>query len=203
MYKVYINQTKISFVRPNSEGIPLLNTQIYEYFDKVSLIKKISDFLHSDNEDDLYIIAKKPKKVFKKFKKSFKMVKASGCLVKNSQNDLLLIKRLGMWDLPKGHMEKGEKKKEAALRECTEETGVKDLEVLHKLPNTYHMYPIKGKWVCKVTYWYLCRSENTHFQAQSEEGITEVVWKNREEIESIKNQIWFSLHDLLEESRFL
>ena len=34
------------------------------------------------------------------------------------------------WDFPKGHVEKGETPRKAALREVKEETGIKDLQLL-------------------------------------------------------------------------
>ncbi|HLD81405.1 MAG TPA: bis(5'-nucleosyl)-tetraphosphatase [archaeon] len=43
---------------------------------------------------------------------------------------LLLHYALGHWDLVKGHVEKGETGEETARRECLEETGIKDLELV-------------------------------------------------------------------------
>ena len=45
----------------------------------------------------------------------------------NFKNEILLIYRNGVWDLPKGKIEFGESYEDAALREVAEETGVKNL----------------------------------------------------------------------------
>ncbi len=42
---------------------------------------------------------------------------------------LVLHYGAGHWSLPKGHLEKGESEKQAALRELREETGIRESEV--------------------------------------------------------------------------
>jgi bis(5'-nucleosidyl)-tetraphosphatase len=51
---------------------------------------------------------------------------SSGFLLFRKQNLLqfLLMKHPGRWDLPKGHLDPGETKEQAALRELCEETGL-------------------------------------------------------------------------------
>jgi bis(5'-nucleosidyl)-tetraphosphatase len=51
---------------------------------------------------------------------------SSGFLLFRRQNGLqfLLMKHADRWDLPKGHLDPGETKQEAALRELSEETGL-------------------------------------------------------------------------------
>ena len=63
----------------------------------------------------------------------------------NKREYLLLHYTAGHWDFPKGHIEKGESKQEAALRELKEETGLEatiidgfeeSFEYWHRLPKT-------------------------------------------------------------------
>ena len=43
---------------------------------------------------------------------------------------LLLHYEAKHWDFPKGHIEKNENEEQAARRECEEETGIRDLEIV-------------------------------------------------------------------------
>lgn len=61
---------------------------------------------------------------------------------------LLLHYELGHWDLPKGHIEKGEKTEGAARREVLEETGITDLEFISGFKKTIeyrYAWPPKAK----------------------------------------------------------
>ncbi len=56
---------------------------------------------------------------------------SSGFLLFRKQNLLqfLLMKHADRWDLPKGHLDPGETKEQAALRELSEETGLSTSDV--------------------------------------------------------------------------
>ena len=46
----------------------------------------------------------------------------------------------GLWEFPGGKVEIGENAKDAAVRECFEETGLR-VEVISKYPDAYYEYP--------------------------------------------------------------
>lgn len=48
-----------------------------------------------------------------------------------TKREFLLMRHTNRWDLPKGHVDPGEKKKQCALRELEEETGItsNDIEI--------------------------------------------------------------------------
>jgi 8-oxo-dGTP pyrophosphatase MutT (NUDIX family) len=58
--------------------------------------------------------------------------------------------------LPKGHPERGESMREAALREVREETGL-EAELVEKIDDITYWYSLGGERVLKVVSFYLCR----------------------------------------------
>ncbi len=108
---------------------------------------------------------------------------AGGYVVRKEQEevDLLLIRRRGLWDLPKGKCDDDEGRKLCAQREVGEEIGASDAEVLLSLGDTLHGYLDKGSYCLKTTRWFLMRTVATTFTPQAEEDITEVEWVPWEE----------------------
>ena len=104
-------------------------------------------------------------------------VTAAGGLVINAKGEFLLIRRSGLWDLPKGHQDPGENLETTAIREVEEETGLKGLILDKFICTTDHCYQRDGKWFLKHTWWYLMRCPHCQeFNPQAEEDITEVAW---------------------------
>ncbi|MDZ7718620.1 MAG: NUDIX hydrolase [Balneolaceae bacterium] len=114
---------------------------------------------------------------------------AGGVLYKagSSPKKVLLIKRNGFWDIPKGKLEKGETIEECAVREVEEEVGAEDLTTEKFLCETFHRYQADGKNYGKTTHWYLMEFDNPDydFEPETNEGITEVKWANIEEAKKI------------------
>lgn len=115
------------------------------------------------------------------FKENFKIVRAAGGVVqKNDQ--VLLIYRLGKWDLPKGKFEKGETPEQCAVREVEEECAIK-VAIDNPLTTTYHTYVRAKKWVLKKTYWYTMHCiGDEDMKPQKEEGIEELKWMTPNEV---------------------
>jgi 8-oxo-dGTP pyrophosphatase MutT (NUDIX family) len=132
------------------------------------------------------------------FFKNFKVIEAAGGIVQNEQKEILFINRLAKWDLPKGKIEKGEKEEACAVREVTEETGVKNLHLKKKIGETYHVYDEFGKHFLKISHWYhITCSSKQELLPQAEEHITEIKWVKTLDIkEPIKNT-YPSIKDIL------
>lgn len=83
---------------------------------------------------------------------------AGGIVYKDGKVLMIRAKTLSgkdVWTFPKGHIEKGEKTKEAAIREVEEETGVRS-EIKEELGNfTYYFKDKDGVLVKKTVFWYL------------------------------------------------
>ncbi len=141
-------------------------------------------------------------KLWDLFQSTFKLISAAGGWVENDQKELLVIKRLGKWDLPKGKMEKGESKEESAVREVEEECGITDLKIVSELNPTYHTYRIKGKDILKTTFWFEMKtSYSGTLRPQLEEGIEEVKWLKRSEFSELLSNTYANISRLVQEQK--
>ena len=128
----------------------------------------------------LTLVTDKKQKLIDHLKDQFKIVKAAGGLVLK-EGKILMIYRLGVWDLPKGKLDKGEKVQAGALREVEEECNIQ-VEVIDKLPKTWHSYAYKGKKILKKTSWFVMNcTDDSLMKPQAEEFIEEVKWMTPEE----------------------
>ncbi len=118
-----------------------------------------------------------PDAIFRMLLGKFNRIIAAGGLVFNEHNELLLIKRLGKWDLPKGKLEPEEEMEQCAIREVMEETNVQNLTIRHSLPDTFHTYYRDHQWIIKQTHWYamFCEKQQ-NLKPQTEEDIEAVEW---------------------------
>ncbi len=134
------------------------------------------------------------------FNSMFKRIEAAGGIVRNQRNEYLFIKRLGVWDLPKGKLHKEESKEVGAIREVTEETGLTNLRITKALPSTFHIYTDrKGREVLKETYWFEMIYSNDEIPVpQTEEDITEVRWFRLADLHIPLQNTYSSLKHLLE-----
>jgi len=179
MYKVFVNEKKL-LLSKQSENLE--KTLGYE---DVTTLEIALDLLENTSVKELNVFGENIDGIWKKFQSLFRIIEAAGGLVNNPEGDILFIKRLGKWDLPKGKMEKGESREESAVREIEEETGLKDVELVQFINTTYHIYVERnGEKILKCTHWFEMNfnGEDTS-KPQIEEGITEVAWKNTSQIE--------------------
>ena len=90
-------------------------------------------------------------------------------------NTILLLKKFnGDWVLPKGRVEKGEKIRDAALREVLEESGVKaEIDEYIGKANYKYRNLKQNKMVSKTVHWYLMRANNMDCVPQKKEGFVD------------------------------
>ncbi len=170
----------------------------------MSKIDEILEDLEHSKTIELSVKVKNIYKTWTLFKKKFKLIKAGGGMVYNEKGELLVINRLGYWDLPKGKKDKGEKMKACAIREVQEETGIKQLEIVGEKQMTYHTYFCKWtkKDVLKKCYWYNMKTSSTEVLIpQTEEDITDVFWLPKSRIPEFSERSYRSISSLfLEET---
>jgi 8-oxo-dGTP pyrophosphatase MutT (NUDIX family) len=78
--------------------------------------------------------------------------------INNGQREYLLLHySSGHWDFPKGHIEPGESKEEAALRELDEETGLHAAIIngFEESFSYYHRLPPSGELAYKTVYFFV------------------------------------------------
>jgi 8-oxo-(d)GTP phosphatase len=115
-----------------------------------------------------------------KLKQVFIYVKAAGGIVENASKEILFIKRLGKWDLPKGKAEKNELPQTTAVREVEEECGV-IVEVKKKIGSTWHTYTTRKGVNLKRTRWYAMKLiSDENMKPQKEEGIEDIQFMDQE-----------------------
>jgi len=119
-------------------------------------------------------------------------IKAAGGVVID-QGKILFIKKNGRWEFPKGRLKKDSKKKNTAIREICEETGIqkKYLTIIKTLIPTHNNIKINGVSGVKKTFWFLVKfsgDEKTKLSPEKREGITKCKWLTMNEVSSkIKN----------------
>ena len=128
MYKVYIENSAVLFAQqlpadPQGEVFrvaPGETPAITKFLQKLQFTKK------------LYVISENIERIFDEFRASLPFIEAAGGLVVDDAAKVLMIFRNGRWDLPKGKLEPGERIEDCAVREVSEECGLRIEELQWK-----------------------------------------------------------------------
>lgn len=158
------------------------------------LQEAVRSFVQTTDIQGLFVHGLPLKDIWDAFRADYVFVQAAGGAVTDEQGRLLVIRRLGTWDLPKGKVDPGEGIPEAALREVNEECGLNELRMTGELPCTWHTYERKGHQHLKRTDWYLMRGSSAEaLVPQHEEDIEEVRWMTTAEVQAMKADTYPSL----------
>lgn len=180
MYKVFVNDKPIIITSSlkNEKNYPTYSFSDLNFDTILSKLK-------TESIEGILLTSQNLKKDWQHFLSNLKVIKAAGGLVINDERSVLFIHRNGIWDLPKGWIEKNESKKTAAIREVEEECGIRKLVNLKKLITTYHIYAYNGLKL-KETHWYLMHSSfKKELTPQTEEGIDKVAFIRKSDINNI------------------
>jgi len=201
-YKIFINETPVYII---SGGLPAtintndINNPVFTS-DQEKDINKIFYLIEKNaGPKSMTIYGQDIKAIRKSLFVDYKIILAAGGLVFNNKDEVLMIFRRSMWDLPKGKLEEGEKKKVAALREVREETGLQKLSIVKKLKKTFHTYRLDSSTkVLKVTHWYLMMSSDaTQPVPQLEEDIELAKWIATAQVEEKLNKAYANIREVL------
>lgn len=195
-YKVYFDNRVITL---SPEPDRLQNYSLFHKFsDQEELYSQISRFAVNNGLPSLNIYSHDIDNLWTIFSKWFVVTEAAGGLVGHPSGRYLFIIRYGRWDLPKGHMEKGETPEECAIREVKEECNLSGHTIAGPLPPSYHTYLFDNKPYMKKTHWFRMNYSGIMIaEPQAEEGITHAEWLEPSQIANIKTNTFQSLIDLL------
>jgi 8-oxo-(d)GTP phosphatase len=197
--KVFINDRLISILKPEELKEDLLFDAVINHATELDDVKLVGRVLIYDDTPahldalldkmqnkklrklvEVCYITQNYKLVKDHLKEQFKIVRAAGGLVLKGEK-VLMIYRLGKWDLPKGKLEKEETSLEGAIREVEEECNIK-VQAIEKLCHTRHTYVMEGRNTLKKTTWYLMEClDDSQMKPQVEEDILDLRWMDSQE----------------------
>lgn len=214
MYKIFVNQAKVYLAaEKNVSAFVESKKKVRLTYNSLDELSDILTYIEGEVAiNKAYIVGDKRKTVWEDFSSLYKIVDAAGGVVYNEDTGkVLFIHRRGLWDLPKGKVEKKEKIKEAAIREVMEETGVSkpklgELIRFRKYNQDFllHTYKIDGKRVLKRTHWYdMYLKGNQKLVPQKEEGIKDVKWVKPSDLKSYYPKSFSSIKFIMKNSPHL
>ena len=198
MYKVFFKDRTVYFGDDFSKAFGKNKGLFYRYNNVQELNELVDVFFALKQINNLYIFHEDMLSLIEDFKTCFRFIEAGGGLVFNGEGKFLVIKRRDVWDLPKGKLEPDEDFETAALREVTEETGLKGLKIGQPIISTYHTYQQSEERILKKTRWFeMFYQGKAKPRPQSGEDITEAVWVVPGQTDFIRKNTYPSILDVL------
>lgn len=202
MHRIYFENRCIIICGPDEQALSDPNAVEFHFGGTISIHSLVAMFEASESLSRIYIPTDNTGWMYRKVCAEFREVDAAGGLVSNRRGDYLLIRRNGLWDLPKGHRENGEDITVTALREVQEETGVDQLELRDPICVTDHCYLRGGIWHLKHTWWYnMLYTDPVDLTPQREEDITKAAWVARSSLPSFLKNTYPSIVEVFREAK--
>lgn len=196
MYKVFNNERFVFIINQSDFSTFFYQPTIPIFFVDVLDKQMVIDYFQHPIGSCI-LVCQDSKKMFDSLKNYFDFRIAAGGLVENQKEEILVMLRRGMYDFPKGHLEKNETIEQCAVREVEEETGLRNIELKELISTSYHIYYEKKKFVLKETYWYKMKVDSGQtLIPQTEEDIEKIFWVGREDLKKYKDKIWISLREI-------
>lgn len=194
VYGVVVREFETIVPSDLADDVLIMNAS-YEQIDnllKIMTDKKLKK-VHS-----IFISSRSKRDLINHIKSKFKVIEAGGGIVEK-KGKLLMIHRRGVWDMPKGKLDKGETIRTCAKREVEEETGVK-VKIDQKIDAVWHTYTSKKKYILKKTHWYAMKCVSDEKMApQEDEGIKKVEWMDMEQVRKALHDSYRSIRYVMQE----
>lgn len=203
MYKVFFNASSFTLCSQNEISLKSNKDQFIEIQQASELEVCVAEFEKSDDAIELHFVCPNVEEVWREFMSHYLVIQAAGGVVENALGEILVIRRMGKWDLPKGKVEQNETVSEAAIREVEEECGISGVEISGLIGSSWHMYRspyhAPGKnLVLKETCWFSMAYRGVKSpQPQIEEDIEEVRWMKRSDLDVFFNNTYPNLISLM------
>lgn len=188
--------------KPDEQALADPNSVEFHIGEHISIHTLVDMFEASESLSRIYIPTDNVEWMYRRVCAEFKEVDAAGGLVSNKRGDYLLIRRGGLWDLPKGHREEGEDIRMTALREVQEETGVDKLKLRNLICITDHCYLRNEIWHLKHTWWYdMLYTDPVNLTPQTEEDISKAAWVARSSLPPFLKNTFPSIIEVFREAK--
>ncbi len=202
MHRIYFEKRCIIICPPYEQSLTDPNAVQFCLGEKISLHTLVNMFRASESLQRIYIPTENVELTYKNICAEFVEVNAGGGLVSNRRGDFLLIRRNGLWDLPKGHQEAGEDIEVTSLREVREETGINELVIRDLICITDHCYIRNGLWHLKHTWWYdMLYTAPTDLTPQKEEDISKAAWVAKSSLPAFLTTTYPSILEVFREAK--
>lgn len=205
MYKVFFNDSSITLCSESENSFKDNNLQVIDFVANTNTSPLLNELETNKEAKNIILETSDLSKSWNVFKKQFIRIKAAGGVVVDKNGRILVIKRLGVWDLPKGKVEKNESLEEAAIREVEEECGITGLTIKKRIKSIFHLYrsPFHTKpnnFVLKKTFWFEMAYEGNEIPTpQVSENIVEARWMTQTELSDFFSNTYQNLAELMEE----
>ena len=202
MHKIYFKDRCMIICKPDEQALADPNSVEFHIGEHISIHTLVDMFEASESLSRIYIPTDNVEWMYRRVCAEFKGVDAAGGLVSNKRGDYLLIRRGGLWDLPKGHREEGEDIPLTALREVQEETGVDKLKLRDLICITDHCYLRNETWHLKHTWWYdMLYTDPVNLTPQAEEDISKAAWVARSSLPPFLKNTFPSIIEVFREAK--
>lgn len=202
MHRIYFERRSIVICSNDEASLADPNSVEFHAGEKIDIHALVGMFEASSTLGKIYIPSENIEDTYRRVCAEFKEVNAGGGLVSNRRGDFLLIKRDGLWDLPKGHQEEGEDISITALREVTEETGIEKLKLRNLICVTDHCYKRNEIWHLKHTWWYsMLYTDPVDLTPQQEEDITKAAWVAKSSLPPYVKNTYPSIAEVFREAK--
>lgn len=197
MYHIY-SQKRVLIICDDDQYVPSdSNAVVHCHGTHQSISEAAKLFFEGDKISSLVIITDKIDDIFSLICSGFTEINAGGGIITNEQGEYLMIIRDGLWDLPKGKQEVGEKIPDTALREVQEECGISRPTLGNLCCVTHHVYHRNGLFMLKHTHWFkMSYSSDAALHPQVEEHITEAHWITPDRLSSCLENTYPSIREI-------